>query len=399
MTSNLRNLLYLLVFVGFGCAVVLLAKPAAQIDRSLMEHRIDKALQDYADKTVIATLQRLVEDLEALEAAVRRLHAEPTDANVEAAASAWRTARGTWQLTNAFGFGPAAHYNFDKQLATWPLDRPLVEHTLKEMQAGRLELDARRLRERMYSTRRGLLAAEYLLFRNGGPRPVLDFRAAELDYLVFTTEVLRLEATDFLAAWVGTDNLPAGWSEALATAGFEPRPSYAAEFTEPGHYTSRYPSAAVALQEIMGDAVTVAEELCPAIEEVLAMADPRAGETWDSHNGFADLLATLQGLENAYLGGLEGSRGRSMSDLLAASDEVLDRRIQIALADTAYRINAAGDPFAEKSSGDRELAARIAVAACEKLFTRIDLALPLITMHPATLPWAAYGVLEVPGTM
>ncbi len=399
MKSNLRNLLFLLVFVSFGCAVVLMAEPGKRIDDYLMEHRVEKALQDYADKTVIATLERLVADVEALEAAVRRLRAEPTDANVEAAASAWRTARATGQLTNAFGFGPSAHYNYDKQLATWPLDRPLVEHTLGEMQAGRLKLDARHLRERMYSTRRGLLAAEYLLFRDGRPRPAADLRAAELDYLVVTTEVLRLEAMDFLAAWAGTDKLPAAWAEALAAAGVEPRTAYADEFTQPGHYTSRYVSAAVALQEIMGDAVTVAEELCPAVQEVLASADPRAGETWDSHNAFADLLATLQGLENAYLGGLEGDRGHSMSDLLAMIDEVLDRRIRIALADTAYRINAAGDPFADESVGDREMAVRVAVSACEKLFTRIDIAVPLITMHPVTLPWAPYGVFEVPGTM
>ncbi len=397
--SNLRNLLFLLVFVGFGCGLILAVKPEALLGNWSMEQRVDGVLRGFAENTVIATLERLVEDTDALEAASRRLREAPTKANVEAAAAAWRSTRATAQLTNAFAFGPAAHYNFDKQLATWPLDRPLVEHTLAEMEAGRLQLDARILRERMYSTRRGLLAAEYLLFRDGQPRSVENLRPAEFDYLVVTARALRLEAMDYLAAWSGTEHLPTDWATELEAAGFKPRRSYAAEFAGPGEAQSRYVSSAVALQEVMGDAVTVAEELCPAIQEILSAPDPGAAETADSRNGFADLLTTLEGLENAYYGGVDGARGHAVSDLVAGIDDVLDRRIQIALADTAYRIEAAGDPFLTEIDADRELRVRVAVSACEKLFTRLELATPLITMHPVTLPWAPYGVFEVPSVM
>lgn len=400
MTSNLRNLLYLLLLVCLISAIVLFANPGAAIKEYLTQRGFERALTDYVDKNIVATLSRLIDELEALEAAARRLHAEPTAVNLEAAASVWRTARATAQLTDGFGFGPSAHYNFDKQLATWPLDRPLVDHTLAEMDAGRLELNARRLREEMYSTRRGLLAAEYLLFRDGRPRAVADLSRAELDYLVVTTEVLRLEATDFLAAWVGTGALPAARATALAAAGFAPRQSYAREFTRPGHYTSRYPSASSALQEIMQDAITLAEELCPAIEEVLGSDDPLATETWYSHNGVADLQNILRGLENSYLGGLDGARGRSMSDLVADVDRVLDRRIRIALADTAYRIRQVGDPYRAPAPGEpRELEIRRALSACEKLVARIDLAVPLVTMHPSAYPWAIYGVYEMPSML
>ncbi|AGA89502.1 Imelysin [Thioflavicoccus mobilis 8321] len=396
MTSKLRNLLYLFVLVCLASAVVLYADPGDDIDDFLMQRSVDRALVDYVDKNVVATLSRLVDELQALEAAAHRLHAEPTDANLAAAASAWRAARATWQLTTPFEFGPAAQYNFDKQLGAWPLDRPLVEYTLTEMAAGRLTLDATYLRERVYSTRRGFLAAEYLLFRDGRPRPARDLRPAELDYLAVTTEVMRLEGTDFLAAWIGTDALSPAQAEALAAAGFAPRTAYADEFTRPGHYASRYPSASAPLQEIMQDAITVAEELCPAIDEVLDSDDPHAGETWYSHNGLADLQGILQGLENAYLGGLAGTRGRSVSDLVARLDGVLDRRIRIALADTAYRIAAAGE---SGPAAPRALEVRRAVSACEKLAARITVAVPLVTMHPSALPWAIYGVYDMPSTM
>lgn len=397
MTSTLRNLLYLFLFVCLVSVFILIARPGASIEAYLFERKVAQVLADYADRTVVATLSRLIGEIETLDAAVQRLRAEPGDRNLEAAASAWRTARATWQLTDAFGFGPAAHYNFDKQLGTWPLDRPLVDHTLQEMTAGRLKLDARELRERLYSTRRGFLAAEYLLFRDGRPRSSGDVRAAELDYLATVTEVMRLEASDFLAAWIGTDALPARQAQALAAAGFAPRRAYAAEFKRPGDYLSRYPSASVPLQEIMQDAFTVAEELCPAVGEVLDSDDPQAGETWYSRNGLADLQGQLRGLENAYLGGLDGARGHSVSELVAALDGVLDRRIRIALADTAYRLGAVGE-LAATPSPERTLAVRRAAAACEKLAVRLDLATPLVTMHPSTRPWAIYGVWEMPAS-
>ncbi|WP_245537339.1 imelysin family protein [Thiocystis violascens] len=393
-------MLYLLILVCLVSGVVLFAKPGASIREFLVQRSVERAVEDYAERNIVATLARLVANVEALDVAVRRLRDAPTDAKVAAAASAWRTARATAQLTTAFGFGPAAHYNFDKQLNTWPLDRPLVDHTLAEMAVGRLKLNAVYLRNQVYSTRRGFLAAEYLLFRDGQPRPAADLRAFELDYLAVTVEVMRLEATDFLAAWIGTDALPAHQAQALAAAGIALRKAYADEFTRPGHFASRYPSLSAPLQEIMQDAITVVEELCPAIDEVLGSADPRASETWYSFNGLADLQGTLRSLENAYLGGLEGKRGHSMSDLVAGMNEVLDRRIRIALADTAYRIAAVGDPYRASADGEgRELEVRRAVSACAKLVARVDLAVPLITMHPSTLPWAIYGVYEMPSML
>ena len=391
MKRNFVRLSSLIVITALmGVGAVALARNAS-VKQFFAEKKLDQVLEDYTDKMVLKTLALVVDDIKALERAAIKLQAEPTEANLEATAAAWRTARGQWKKTSAFMYGPAAQYNFDKQLSTFPLDRPLVDHVLSEIAAGKVQVDERYLREKLHASQRGFLATEYLLFRDGKPRKAEDLSAAELSYLVAAAKAMTVESVDFEASWAGSAQMPADKAALLIAAGMKTRGSYADEFKNPGAPGSRYFSHSVPLQEIFQDSVSVAEELCTAIPEVLGSADPRASETWYSNNGLADLRNTLQSVENAYLGGVEGARGHAVSELVAAQNEVLDRRIKIALADTAYRIAAVGDPYGE-SREDRELLVRRAEAACHKLVARLSVATPLVCMDPGTRPYAAYGV-------
>ncbi len=373
-----------------GLASVALVRNES-VTRFLVERKLDQVLEDYADKVVLKTIARAVQDFRLLEQAAVRLRAEPTDGNAAAAAEAWRTARAQWKKTATFMFGPAAHYNFDKQLDTFPLDRPLVDHLLGEMAAGRVAVDERYLREELLSTQRGLPAAEYLLFRDGKPRRAKDMTPAELEYLVAATRAMTLESMDFEASWAGSSRMPADKAALLKAAGMRTRSSYADEFKHPGAPGSRYLSHSVALQEIFQESVAVTEDLGDAIAGELDSANPRGGRTWYSRNGRADLLNILKSVENAYLGGAEGDRGHSVSELLASRDEVLDRRIRIALADTAFRITEAAGPHGGNGE-ERELLVRRAESACHKLTARLSVAALLVAMDPSTRPFAPYGV-------
>lgn len=393
MTTDLKrlaSLILILITALFGLGAVAVGRNAS-VKQLLADRTLNQVLADYTDNTVLKTLALVVDGIQALDAAAIKLQAHPTDRHLAEAAAAWRAARARWKLTSAFMYGPAAHYNFDKQISSWPLDRPLVDHVVGEIAAGRLELNARYLREQLNASQRGFLAAEYLLFRDGQPRKAEDVGAAELSYLVAVTEVMTLESMDFEASWLGSEKLPADKASALDKAGIHPRKSYADEFKNPGQPGSRYVSPSVPLQEIFQDSVAVIEALCPVIEEALGSIDPDDSDTRYSHNALADVQHELQGVANAYLGGIEGARGHSVSELLAAKHAVLDRRIKIALAHTAHRITAVGDPYGE-SREDRELAVRIAVSACMKLGARLAVAMPLVSMDPSTRPWAAYGL-------
>jgi putative iron-regulated protein len=372
-----------------GCAVLVLPRIAA-VKRFLAARTVHQVLADYAENNALKTIGRVVEDVTALNAAALRLKAEPSDANLAAAATAWRAARVPWKMGTAFMFGPAAYYNFDKQLSAWPPDRILIDHALSEVAAGRLQVDSRWLREGQTSTLRGFYAAEYLLFRNGQPRKAKELSPAELGYLAAVTQAMVEESIDYEASWRGSDNLAPAKAAVLKKAGLKVRSSFAAEFGSAGKPESRFSSAAVPLQEIFQDLGGVIEGVCPAIAEL--GKSPYPGDEYkESRNAYADLQAELQGAENAYLGGIKGSRGRAVSELVAAKDKVLDSRVQIAFAHTAQRLAAVGDPYGAPREG-RALAVRIAEAECRKLAGRLNAATPLVTMDPDVGPWAAYGV-------
>lgn len=391
MTAHLKILFGLFILVCALGAGVLTMQRSETVKQYLAERKLSQVLGDYTDKTVTGTLSRLLDELDQLDATVRSLHAEPTDDKVLAATELWRKARGSYKQTTAFMYGPAAQYNFDKQLATWPLDQVLVDHVLGEMAAGQRPLDATQLRTRMQSSQRGLLVAEYLLFRNGEPRPAAQIKPEELDYLKAVSEVMVLEASDYLAAWIGTAKLPAKYVDMIEAAGIKPRMAFGDEFKHPGSADSRYASPSVPLQEIFQDSFAAIEELCPVIEEALGSSDPRDSDTWFSNNALADAINTVKSVDNSYLGGTGDDRGHAVADLLATQNSILDRRIKIGLADLAYRIGDTGDPYAEHGA-DRELAVRRAVASCHKLIERLGAAMPLVSLDPTTRPWAAYGM-------
>jgi predicted lipoprotein len=381
------GLIAITTLVGLGVLAVINSTTVRQF---FVEKRFNRVLKDYTGKMVMPTITRAVQEIGMLEKAVARLQAEPNDSNLEAAADAWRKARACWLQTSAMGFGPMAYYNFDKQLETFPLDRPLVEHLIGEMAAGRVQVDERYLREEEHSSMRGFLAAEYLLFRDGKPRRAQDLSTTELDYLVAVTRAMTVESTDFEASWAGSSAISSSKAALLKTAGMKTWQSYAYEFEHPGASDSRYLSYSASLQEIAQDLAGISEELCPAITEVLGSSDPRDSRTWYSNNGPDDLLNMLKGLENSYLGGMAGKRGHSFSRLLILQDDVLDRRIRIALADTAYRITEAGNPYGEHRD-NRELLVRRAEAACLKLADRLAVAALMVITDPSTRPHAAYG--------
>ena len=350
---------------------------------------LHQVLADYTGKVVRLSLDRIVQDFEALNTAAQAAQKDPGDESLAKAAQAWRTARAAWKRGRAFEFGPAAQYEFDRQISSWPLDRILVNHVIDQVADGELSVDERYLREKLHTTQRGFHVAEYLLFRDGEPRKAKDVTPAELQYLAAVTKAMLVEGVDYKAAWVGTDNLPAGQQAMLKQAGLKTRKPYAQELANPGTPASRYASPSVPLQEILQDATAVAEETCPVIADSLGSANPLDSDTWYSRNAVADVQNELKSVENAYLGGLEGQRGASLSDLLAKKSSVLDRRIKIALADAAYRVAAIGDPYGQTVE-DYELKVRIAEAACGKLASRLAAATPLVSMDPSTHPWAAY---------
>ncbi|ASP36965.1 imelysin family protein [Labrenzia sp. VG12] len=63
-----------------------------------------------------------------LKAAVDKLVAEPTEANLEAARAAWIEARNPYQQTEAYRFGNAIVDDWEGKVNAWPLDEGLIDY-------------------------------------------------------------------------------------------------------------------------------------------------------------------------------------------------------------------------------------------------------------------------------
>lgn len=359
------------------------------IDDFLFKRKAQQAVESYTDNTVLKSIDLLVTDIGSLNNAAQSLAKSRDEAKLGATIDAWKKVSATLNQTIIFWYGPVAQYDFNKELAIWPMDKVLVDHTLGEMEAGKITLDAKGLREKSASLR-GLNTLKYLLFRDGEPRQAAEITDAQYDYIVAATQAMAEESLKFKASWFGMENMTKEELAVMNNAGFKKQwTSYAEEFKNPGSETSRYFSVSVPLQELIQESMTVVEDMVPQIEE-LAEYRTEAPMYWESIDLYADLLNQLQGVENSYLGGIEGSRGVSFSELVAMKDEVLDDRIKTAIAATKKRLVALRDAK-DLSPEKKEMAIKILASECEKLGARIMTATPLVTADPAVEPFAPYG--------
>ncbi|PHR27273.1 MAG: Imelysin [Desulfotalea sp.] len=355
----------------------------------LFKRNAKKALESYTDNTILKTIDQLVKNIRTLNNDAKKLHADKNEKYLDKTIAAWRATVASFNRSQIFMYGPAAQYDFHKQLSIWPADKILIDNTLDKMSKGLLQLGPAQLRK-MTASMRGLNTVKYLLFSKGLKRDIGTIKDTELDYLVAVTDVLQLEAIDFEASWVGTNNLSADKLEIVKKAGLKNWSSYAKEFKNPGEPYSRYLSVSVPLQELIQESTSVIEDILPIIEE-LATREPLGKlHYWDRIDPYADILNGLKGVENSYLGGIPGSRGTSFSDLVATKDAVLDKRIKIAFAHAQKRIETIRS-LENGPQEKRELAVKVAVSECEKLLSRLMVATPLVTADPAVEPFAPYG--------
>lgn len=105
-----------------GCANTTSSDSAASqpaTKASVVEHYANLAHAGYEDALITA---------KALDEAIDRLLANPTEANMKAAKEAWLAARVPYQQTEVFRFGNVVVDDWEGQLNAWPLDEGLIDY-------------------------------------------------------------------------------------------------------------------------------------------------------------------------------------------------------------------------------------------------------------------------------
>ncbi|EAV41757.1 hypothetical protein SIAM614_26521 [Stappia aggregata IAM 12614] len=106
--------------LGLLAASALFVTPAlAAAPSDILSTYGDIAQAKYADSLATA---------KTLKTAIDKLVAEPTEANLEAARTAWKDARDPYQQTEAYRFGNAIVDDWEGKVNAWPLDEGLIDY-------------------------------------------------------------------------------------------------------------------------------------------------------------------------------------------------------------------------------------------------------------------------------
>ncbi len=333
------------------------------------EQTLSDAVADYVDHTVLPTYSSMADaavELMDLCRTMQTKHAAGTltTSDIEAAGKAWKQSRKSWELSEAFLFGPAANHNIDPHIDSWPLDKAAMDDLLKDIRAGKTWSLSNNGGYGLI----GFHAVEYVLFELSADENTslvhsTDYTPEELEYLCAVAEDLCQQCVCLEACWAGTDNISARKQEILEEAELDYGEEYGWEMKNSGKAGSRFKTFQEAAEEILQGCIDIADEVGntkigrPHIGS--SEEDKNYIESPYSLNSIEDFADNIRSIENAYTGSLAGDA--SVSDYIKSVNADLDSRVRAAITAAIAAIELIPEPFVKNATG--QLAGK-AVEAC-----------------------------------
>lgn len=307
-------------------------------------------LTNVGPNVITATYADLDQAVAELLSRVNALQADPTDATLAAARSAWVDARSPWEASEGFLFGPADQLGLDPSLDTWPIDVVVIQRILDGPDALTRDFVAA---QDVDSGLRGFHVVEFLLFGDTGAKTAADITAREFDYLVSAAQVLDEDASRLFTAWS-----PSG-------------ENFVAHVTGAGHVGSQFVSAKDALLTLSDALVGIADEVGTG-----KMQGPLDGgrmqvESRFSGNSKADFQNNIRSIRHIYEGTYAGTNGAGLTDMVGALDAELDAQVKREIEGALTAIGAIPGDFREAIT-DHPAAVSMAIDAVIDLKTTLE---------------------------
>lgn len=336
-------------------------EPAGGDDAALSpkEQALKTAVGAYVDKTVLPTYASMADaaiELRDLCHVMRDKHAAGTltTADIEAAGSAWKQSRKSWELSEAFLFGPAANHNIDPHIDSWPLDKAAMERLLEDIRAGKQWSLANNGGYGLI----GFHSVEYMLFEltddeNASKPHSTNYTAEELTYLCAVADDLAEQTVCLEACWRGTDNISAEKQQILEDADLDYGENYGGEMKNARSAGSRFKTYQEAAEEIIQGCIDIADEVgntkIGRPHSGSSLEDKNYIESPYSLNSIEDFVDNIISIRNAYCGTNAGDA--SVSDYVKSVDKNLDAELRLAIDDAIAAISAIPEPFAKTAGG------------------------------------------------
>ena len=364
---------------GFKFAAVLMASALAAVacdknstdPTSAKEETLQKVNEAFVDNTVIPTYRNLADKSLDLQAAIEKLQANPTDANVKAACDLWKSARQYWEWSEAFLFGAASKYYIDPHIDTWPLDKVALENLLdSEKMMADIENTVANLNNGLV----GFHGIEYIIFRDGNVRPASAIPAKELLYAAAVAKDLSLSAARLEAAWAGLDNVTAAKKKLIEEAEMEPEDDFGEQMKLCGQAGSVWKSVTAGSEQIIEGCKDIVDEVgSQKIGKPYTGEDVNYIESPHSWNSIEDFYDNIVSVRNAYFGalGATSAQAYSVSAYLAGVDQAANEGVISAIEKCLEKIAAMPKPFVKNY---KDAKVKDAIDACNDLNDALEVA-------------------------
>ena len=346
----------------------------------------------YVDNTVIPTYKGMADNAVLLAEACARMqekHAAGSlaSADIKAACDAWLACRDYWEKSEAFLYGPAADYNIDPHIDSWPLDKVQMETLLKNISAGQI-WDAGTLGVGLL----GFHATEYMIFElnasgDKSQTHSTSYSEAELEYLCGVADDLRDQCVYLYACWAGLDNVSDEYAEILEAAELEPAADgYGWQMINAGQAGSVYKTFQAAVETLVQGCIDIADEVgntkigTPNKAASAGSADAVEAaknyiESPYSLNSIVDFVGNIISIRNCYEGSKVGDA--SVSEYVKSVDAALDARVKELIVESMDIIGSIPEPFAANATCEAANNAVVKVgdelvAALEEVYAAIS---------------------------
>ena len=309
----------------------------------------------------------LVDDLEALKA-------DMNQENVNKAAASFLEARHWWEMSEAFLFGAASDFGIDPHIDSWPLDEAAFNTLMSSPNMIALlaeDEDGTYAGDNLGNALLGFHGIEYILFREGQPRPVAEILDDYMIYAVAVARDLRNHCVQLEVSWIG-DDAPAAHVALMEELEYNTTVnggdfSYGENMQKAGQAASTYATLTQALQAIIDGSIDISDEVGSSkIGKPHTGQDPTYVESPYSQKSIIDFYDNITSVKNAYMGGNEGERdeSKSLHAYVKSIDSQLDNRVVEAIDNALAKISNMAAPFvnnyADPSAGE-------AMTACQEL--------------------------------
>lgn len=326
---------------------------------SQKEQTLKTATEAYVEHTVRPTYSAMADAairMRDLCNTIQEKHAAGTLASgdIKAAGEAWKEARKSWELSEAFLFGPAANHNIDPHIDSWPLDKAAMDNLLVQIRNG----NQWSLENNGGYGLIGFHAVEYMLFELSADENTAlvhstDYTPEELEYLVAVAEDLCQQCVCLEACWAGTENVSKAKQDILEDAELDYSENYGWEMMNAGQPGSRFKTYQEAAEEIIQGCIDIADEVGntkigrPHIGS--SQEDKNYIESPYSLNSIEDFADNIRSIKNAYLGSRSGDA--SVSDYVKSLSPDADTAVRNAIDNAIAAIEAIPEPFAKNATG------------------------------------------------